>query len=89
MAGCKPVRSTREEPGFAAGRASIIPDARRWDAFWRAAEWGLARDPTAFDQVDENLWVVICEPSRTGMPRIRVYYSFDAQYIYLKWVELA
>lgn len=87
MAGPKKPRTVVEEPGFAAGRALIIADAKRWDDFWRAAEWGLAKDPAGFDQVDANLWVIICEPAEGSMPRLRVYYSFDDENIYLKWVE--
>lgn len=81
------VRSIVEEASFTASRKAIIDDAKRWDEFWRGAEWGLARDPAGFDQVDVNLWVIICEPSRIGMPRLRVYYAFDDANVYLKWVE--
>ena len=91
MAGRRPLRSIVEEPGFAAGRTAILLDAKRWDEFWRAVEWALAQNPAGFDQIPEHqLCVIISEPSpRTGMPRIRTFYAFDDESIYLKWVERA
>jgi hypothetical protein len=91
MAGCRLLWSVIEEPGFIAGREAILPDAKRWDEFWRAVEWALAQDPAGFDQIPEHrLWVIISEPSpRTGMPRIRTFDAFDDAGIYLKWVERA
>ena len=88
MPGRRP-RAVIEEPGFAAGRQAILRDAKRWDEFWRAVEWALARDPAAFDEIPgHSLWVIVSEPSpSTGMPRIRTFYSFDDECIYLRWVE--
>ena len=90
MAGARRLRGQIEEPGFAESRSAIIADAQRWDEFWFAASWALQHDPEGFDQVDNiDLWVIICEPSRfLTMPRLRVYYSFDDDNVYLKWVEL-
>lgn len=92
MAGRKAgLRGVLEEPGFTAGRELLLPDARRWDEFWIAAEWALVRDPSSFDPIpDYDLWVIVSEPSpRTKMPRLRVFYRFDDEFIYLKWVERA
>lgn len=91
MAGRRGPRSVFEEPGFTAGRLALVPDTKRWDEFWRTVEWALALDPAGFDQVPGlNLWVIVSEPSPgTGFPYLRVFYSFDDDYIYLKWVELA
>jgi hypothetical protein len=88
MAGRRPPRSILEEPGFTAGREAILPDVKRWDEFWRAVAWALAQDPAGFDQIpDHDLWVIVSESSRQGMPRIRTFYCFDDAHIYLKWVE--
>jgi hypothetical protein len=89
MAGGKRLRTVVEEPGFTAGRDAILPDVRRWDEFWIGVEWALTQDPEGFDRIpDHNLWVIVSEPSpRTGMPRMRVFYSFNDEFIYLKWVE--
>ena len=88
MAGGKPPRKVIEEAGFREGREAITQDARRWDDFWEAVEWALAQDPAAFDRVpSHDLWVIVSEPSRTGMPRVRVFYAFDDECIYLRWVE--
>jgi len=85
----KPLRDVVEEPGFVAGRQALFADVKRWDEFWRGAEWGLAKDPAGFDRVHDDLWVILCEPAEGSMPRLRVYYSFDDDRIYLKWVERA
>lgn len=90
MAG-RPLRKVVEEPGFTAGRTSILSDVKRWDEFWAAVEWALAQDPSGFDPVPgTSLWVIVSEPSpRTGLPHVRTYYSFDDECIYLKWTEVA
>lgn len=84
-------REVVEDESFVLSRTQITADVSRWDEFWRAVEWVLAHDPTAFDRVDDlDLWVVVAEPSlRTGLPRVRIFYSFDDQRIRLRWAERA
>jgi hypothetical protein len=84
-------RTLRESVAFAEQRALLVPDARAWDEIWFALDATIAADPTVGEQVDDTaFWLITTERAAAwGLPRMRVLYTFDDEFVDLLELDLA
>lgn len=83
-------RGVRESTGFTSQREGLFSDTAIWDMVFFGLDATIAADPRVGSPIGETgAWVVIIGPAPAwGFPRIRAFYTFDDQYVDLRWIEL-
>ncbi len=75
-------RTVIREPDFEEELATLIPDVEEADDFVQAAELILARDPEVGTNAQgTDVWLLPMAP--VGGTEVYLYYTFDAEAVYL------
>jgi hypothetical protein len=82
-------RTIRESSGFTQQKQRVEPNARRLDDQLRSVTWALARKPELFPKVGRTKLHCIKTDPWPDAPRLRIYYTFDDDFVDLLWVEIA
>ena len=81
------MRSVVYEHAFDEQMRAFQPDFFLYDQFLQGIEWILGREPTYGTFInDSNVWVLACDGSY-GVPNVVIYYTFNANYVYMLGVE--
>ncbi len=83
------MRTIIKEAVFEQQATMLIGSARRADEFLRGAEWLLARDPRSCGRrvaPESSVWRMVHDEGADMTP-IALYYTFDADTVYLLEVE--
>ena len=82
-------RTIRESPEFAQQKQRIEPNARRLDDQLRSITWALARKPELFSKIGRTKLHCAKTDPWSNAPRLRLYYTFDDNFVDLLWIEIA
>lgn len=84
-------RTLRESASFATARDHLVPNPYTWEHLWAGLDCTIAETPTVGEQVDETpFWIVTTEYAPAwGLPRLRILYSFDEQFLDMLEIDYA
>ena len=81
-------RTIIEEQTFSADRERFGIEASRLDDILEGVFWALSREPSRGTQIDKDLWG-IATLEWPNAPAFVVYYTFDPDSVYVKFLEPA
>lgn len=83
------IRTVIEDKRFEEQKKKITPDVRRFDEILFGVAWAVARGPEQFPQALEkpDIRVIKTDPL-AGIPRLRIFFTFDDDEVHLKWIEV-
>jgi len=87
MAGSPSYRTVREEKSFSVEKERISRSAKRLDDVLSGIVWALCRAPESFEKVSDLGLYLIKTDAAPGIPRLRVWYTFNDTEVHLLFIE--